>query len=232
MIGAYIQVFKNDGKADFVINNFRKHFIDSPIFLVSDKGDDFSYLEEKYKVKYIYSNINLGKYDDGYNKEQTLIWLSRLRESINFCKTDYLLYLEDDVLVRSNNLQLTNTPVTGVTETPIPFTVINFFQNLTGNIFNCHFYGACGGAIYKSDLFIKEYDRIFKMINENWKDISNLQYNENIKVRFGFLDLITPVLFMALGYKYERNINLIESSRNSNWKETNHPLVHGKDIYE
>ena len=50
--GVFYQVYKNHGAVRFVLENFRKHFPDNPITLISDGGDDFTYMEDEFKCKF------------------------------------------------------------------------------------------------------------------------------------------------------------------------------------
>ena len=49
--GVYYAVYKNKKATNVVLTNFRKHFPDNPIVLISDGGDDFSDLAEKFNCK-------------------------------------------------------------------------------------------------------------------------------------------------------------------------------------
>ena len=41
--GVFYQVYKNQKAVRFVLENFRKHFPDNPVILISDGGDAVSY---------------------------------------------------------------------------------------------------------------------------------------------------------------------------------------------
>ena len=46
-------------------------------------------------------------------------------------------------------------------------------------------------------------------------------------IRFGIADDVwLPVLFGACGYKQENNPEATECNRNSNWRNSAHPLIH------
>jgi hypothetical protein len=222
MLGAYLQTFKNDGKTEFVLNNFIKFYPTAPIYLVSDKGDDFSDIAKKYSCSYSYSVYNLGVRDGGYDKYEMQIWLNRLRAAIEYCKTDYLLYLEDDVLVRGF-IDTDGIIIAGVQENHIPINIIKYLENKYKVTFNADRYGTCGGAIYHCGIFLKLFEEISNIV---YDDFDNLK-----EYGFGYLDIFMPSVYMALGYKYQRNHNIIETERVADWKSTKHPIVHGKKIY-
>ena len=46
--GVFYQVYKNQKAVRFVLENFRKNFPYNPITLISDGGEDFTNVAEKY----------------------------------------------------------------------------------------------------------------------------------------------------------------------------------------
>ena len=47
--GVFYQVYKNHKAVRFVLENFRKHFPDNPVVLISDGGDDFTYMADEFE---------------------------------------------------------------------------------------------------------------------------------------------------------------------------------------
>lgn len=226
MFGAYLQVFKNDGKADFVLKNFRKHYPDVPVYLVSDKGDNFSDIADKYNCEYLHDNFNTGADPNGFNKEQTIKWIERVVKGNEYLNEQYMIYLEDDILIRSNNIKFDGIDIAGQTINKIPGEVIKLCKENYNAYFNTDCYGACGGAIYRSDVLQLHCDDMIKFVVDEWETL------EKRGVKFGYLDMYMPVFYMMYGYNYTQNECLTECHRNPRWKETNHPIVHGKVIYD
>ena len=50
--GVFYQVYKNHKAVRFVLENFRKHFPDNPVVLISDGGDDFTYMADEFNCKF------------------------------------------------------------------------------------------------------------------------------------------------------------------------------------
>ena len=50
--GVFYQVYKNHRAVRFVLENFRKHFPDNPVILISDGGDDFTYMADEFNCKF------------------------------------------------------------------------------------------------------------------------------------------------------------------------------------
>ena len=65
-LGAYIQIYKNNGYPEFALGHFRKYYPDSPLYIVSDNGYDFSCLANSLNAKYEYSKTNIGINLSGY----------------------------------------------------------------------------------------------------------------------------------------------------------------------
>ena len=48
--GVFYQVYDNKKAARFVLENFREHFPENPVILISDGGEDFSDVASEYKL--------------------------------------------------------------------------------------------------------------------------------------------------------------------------------------
>jgi hypothetical protein len=225
-IGAYLQVYKNNNKVDFVLSKFREIYPDAPIYLVSDAGDDFTELSKKYNCFYEHATLNTGVSHIGFNKEQTLTWLLRFYNACKYVNTDHIIYLEDDVLVRRPIQINPEWNIAGVLINEIPACIVEYLRTKHNAVFNTTLYGACGGTIYKCSELIKIYDNMVSFINSDF-DV----FYRDLGVHFGFLDMFMPIFFMMNGYRYEQNTELIESHRNSSWRHSHHSIVHGKEIY-
>jgi hypothetical protein len=223
-LGAYIQLYKNDGKGELMIKNFRKFYpnpINSPIYLVSDNGDDFTELAEKYGCKYEHSLINTGVKNNGFTKEEMLVWLDRFQRCFAYCRTEYIIYLEDDVLVRKEINIDKNKKICGVKAgNLIPNQVFDFLRNKYGkNIVNTEG-GACGGTIYDMLTFLKIYPQIIDLINESFDELYNIYIN------IGCLDQFIPIAYAFAGIQYDKNDEIIETGRDPRWRDTSHAIVH------
>lgn len=225
-LGAYLQIYKSEYKANFVLENFRKFYENSPIYLVSDNGYNFENLSKKYNTYYNHSEINLGI--PNFTKEKMFIWLERFKNACEYCNTDYIIYLEDDVLIRNeitikNHIKCTSGYFNG-----IPQKLIEYCSKKYKNVnFNTNYYGCCGGAIYHVKTFLSIYDDIIKFIN--------LEYDYIVKElnihSFGALDMFMPFFYMLYGFEYTKNEEHVDGNRNPNWIGESQPIVHSKNIY-
>jgi len=106
-VGFYYNCYKNKYATDRILERLRLHYPTNPVFLISDKGDDFSDLANKYQCHYYYSNINMlgGKVIDGVhthcfaNEDSAKFFLQVIKLAIHTCDTEYLVLMEDDVLI-------------------------------------------------------------------------------------------------------------------------------------
>lgn len=215
MVGAYIQLFRNDGKGELMLYNFRKHYPESKIYLVSDKGDDFSSVAERYNCSYSYGDINTGVRNNGFTKGELLVWLKRFYNCFNYCTEDYILYMEDDVYVRGKINIDENYAIAGVkVGSLIPDQVFDYLKCKPTEG------GACGGTIYNRKIFLDKYDEIVEFVNLHFDELYKIYIN------IGCLDQFMPIVYNYLGYKYGLNKEIVETGRNANWRHTNHSIVH------
>ena len=147
--GVYYAVYKNKKATDVVLTNFRKHFPDNPVVLISDGGDDFSDISEKFNCKYHYrENIfGLGNLDrDPYDSKRTIEWWDRQKLVCDETGSDYIMIMEDDVLVQA---PFEINP-------PFHLRGVRIGNQFTGkmitDIYNCTrqvstHYGMCGGCL-------------------------------------------------------------------------------------
>lgn len=114
-VGFYFNCYKNYNATDNVLKILRKHYPDNPVFLMNDHGDDLSELARKYNCFYYYSPINIlgGRIINDKrvmcfsNEECARHYLKVILKAIKYCKTEYLILMEDDVLI---NGQITHYP--------------------------------------------------------------------------------------------------------------------------
>jgi hypothetical protein len=172
-LGAYYQAYKRPNCVDFVLTNFRQHYPNTPVVLVSDGGDDFSNLANKYNCKYFFEENLTCFHDvvDGNRYNYPKKWINNADEKLSALKkyikrignhikklnTDYFILLEDDVYVMNKtNLDSLEYKINGNNpHHSYPEEVCQYLikQNYLS-------YGGCGGCIFD----VKFFDTI---INKN-----------------------------------------------------------------
>jgi hypothetical protein len=106
-IGFYYNCYKNKFATDNVLKQLRKIYPTEPVYLLSDCGDNFADIALKYNCFYKYSPINIlggrvinGKKHMCFTNEQCAkAFLSEIINAIEYCKTDYIILMEDDVFI-------------------------------------------------------------------------------------------------------------------------------------
>jgi len=219
--GVYHQCFKNRKATEFAIEQFRKHNPDTPYFLLSDAGNDFSDLAEKYNCTWVYDNKNVGM--NYLPPEDAVILYDRLVNCFEVLKTDYIMLMEDDVLCRGKlnigdedfNLAASHVPGNDLK-------LMNVIIEKYNPNPNINWYGATGGSFLNKNIFTeKQYiDLIRKFILED--HISDA----------GSMDQFITTLYLICKKDCGVNELLVETHRTPNWKNTEHPLVHCfKEMY-
>lgn len=106
-IGFYYNCYKNKYATDNILQQLRKVYPEEPVYLLSDNGEDFSDIALKYNCYYKYSSINIlgGRIINGKkhmcftNDTCAKTFLSEILLAIDYCKTDYIILMEDDVFI-------------------------------------------------------------------------------------------------------------------------------------
>lgn len=203
--GVFYQVYNNKKSARFVLENFRTHFPDNPVVLISDGGLDFSDVAKEYNCSFhmcenIYGN-EINNYDRHcYNAYRTLEWWKRQRMVCEETNQDYVMILEDDVYVREFFKIESPFYLRGVRTsnrlTPKLIEEINDLGYEAGS------YGMCGGSIYNAKVFLNIYDDVEKDIEENMDRL--LENDPNLQYRLlGAVDANITYHYNKRGYKYE-----------------------------
>lgn len=221
-LGAYLQVFKNNGYPEFTLRHFRKHYPNAPIYLVSDNGYDFSALAASQECGYEHSRINLGVKPLGFSKEEMMEWMGRVKRGMEYCNTEFVLYLEDDILVRGV-LDIDPTAcIAGFKGNTFPQEMVNYFKAKYGaGCFNSTNYGACGGTIYHRKTFLNNFERMVEIVDRCYVEVVT-----NISYLFAHFDCSMTVMYMTMGYPYNINRNLVGTVNSPDWRNLDAPLVH------
>jgi hypothetical protein len=221
-IGIFFSCYKEREAVSFCIDNIRNYYPQAPIYLASDGGYDFSDLCEQGNIKFSMYDDVLGYVNNPESKEEEKLifccreFLSRIKDALEYCKTEYILYYEPDVLLRGKIKTNPNSDLSGSFANIIHSNVISLIEKYNPVNTNINF-GACGGSLIKTSTL--------KRILENTNDtlLKELIYTDK---RISNCDYLLTVLFCIFGYQYLENIDFIEANRNQNWESTSHSIVH------
>jgi hypothetical protein len=223
-IGAYMQVYRNDGKADFAWKSFKTHHPDAPAYMVSDAGDDFSSVADKHNCAYEHSKINVGVRRGGYTTSEMLEWIGRMERGFRHCETEFILYMEDDVWIRGTVQPDQFAALSGLYANEIPAQVITHFKRkYPRGQFNVNKYGACGGTIYNRKIFLSLLDEMRKFVVN---DMATAKRRSQSFRRISYFDCTICLMYMCLGVPFSESQNLVQPSRDPQWRSCGKPIVH------
>lgn len=226
-LGAFFICYKEKTAIEKSIESFRKIYPDAPIYLSSDGGFDYSYMNDE-KTKCILDiEQTVGVTKDIEKMIQTnefpvirlfmasMQYLERLNKAIDYCKTEYILLMEPDVFVRGK-LNLLDIPLVGPKPNLMPDFVRKYIVDSGGIDNKC--WGAAAGVMQT-----KIFKQIFDDLRINQHKMLEWLY---LDPRIACYDYLLTFIFSIYGFKYEENPDLVECNRNPNWRQTNHPLIH------
>jgi hypothetical protein len=239
-LGFFFSCYKEKKAVEYSLSELVKHYPDNPIYLVSDGGEDFSHLEsqfnnikttleedtmsETFKITAGSSGCDkrVGNYAEDYYqdviKKCTLAVLNRLEKAIDYCKTDYILMMDPDTLVRGKlnipeGVKLLGSKI----NQGLPKGLKNILARVEGAKVIDH-WGATP-AIFETKTFMKSWE-MFKETPELLDMLAKEFYAIYAH------DVLLPIIFALVGEEETFNPDIIECSRNPFWEVCPNPLVH------
>jgi hypothetical protein len=232
ILGAFHQAYANKRATENAVRTFRTYCGgNAPYFLFSDNGRDFSDIAEHYKCFYEYCDYRIG-YDKcyGFNKRGTLAWLERFNRACHTLNTEYVIMMEDDVLIQNTIHIPENIEFYGF-DTPgnkLPPEFIQYFTDKYSATFHNDWYGSGGGSIFRAQTFMDNYERISEIFEKEFDYVV-----ENLNVNFGWVDNFMTVFYYMCGKHYTVNSSLTEVTKNPYWDNPYYSIVHQyKHLYE
>jgi hypothetical protein len=237
--GVFYTCYKEIEAVDYSIKVLKEIYPSCPVYLVSDGGSDYSFLEKKYThIKTVNSydsrgisqNLTPAKWQPQEMRDKVytsiIEFFNRNIDAINFCQTDAILIMEPDVLVRGRlniyphqNAALLGSRVNVLAENG--YGGLKNIQSILNKIPNCKnvtHYGSTP-AFY----FAPAMKQVYEFVKQNPNILKEFI---NCDPAFVCYDVFLTVLFGACGYDEVFNSDIIECLRAPNWEHTHHPLVH------
>jgi len=199
-IGVFHSTYYNEDAFKFAFTNFRKYFPYDPYVIYSDNGDDFSeYVDEN--TYYLRSDVRYwgsGPNSLWYDKWE--LWESyykRLKDTCEICNTDYIMIMEDDVLITESFNIDSEFDFCGPCSAKLSNHTIAFLKSRGVNNKNM-FYGLCGGAMFNRKKFLDNYDEIIKNLKK-----FHYEYSDNLRDPIAISpDGNFTIQFNLLGFNY------------------------------
>jgi hypothetical protein len=221
---AIYQCFKKNDHVEFVLKNFFENG-GNTVYLVSDAGNDFSYLKEIYKDKIIYKYNKEKTWCDKWgwsSKSQALYWMIWYTEACRQLISDNIILLEDDVYIRGNLNEIeTLYDITGPPlhcHNQIDPTLEDYLNTIDNKNIPLKYYGGCGGTIMNRKIIAK--GEFPYLLNNYYDDLLSISY----KIKFS--DALITVLYRLSGCTYGANKDYTETWLNPNWVTTTEKIVH------
>lgn len=241
-LGFFYTCYNERKAVEYSIKKLRESYPDNPIYLVSDGGIDFSYLEKEDEnittsleedtisaTKNITGDLITGNFREEENqkaiKKGAWATLNRLEKAIDYCKTDYILMLDPDALVRGKLTIPKSAKLLGSRiNQGLFFGFKDVLSSIRGaKVIDC--WGATPG-IFEVKTFLKG----LSVLKSNPEIIDNLSMEYYAMYAH---DLLLPTLFALVGEEETFNPEIIECSRDPEWKSKSNPLVHQfREYYE
>lgn len=222
-LGVYFPCYKNRNATEFALKSFRKAFPQAPVFLYSDLGDDFSDLADD-NCRFSIAKSRIGGTGPlaTYSSEKMIECWNRHKLAVDYCNTDYIMVLEDDVWVRSGFEIKDDFAIKGTKWGRLDNKLVELIEVSGGAVPRNKSYGLCGGAIYNTKVFLEIFDDVIKDISRNHDAIK--QDCEQVSA----MDCNMVFHFAKRGHKYEWSEWLSELSRPG---PHNTPVLHGYREY-
>lgn len=166
-LGAYYQCYKKRTCVNFVLENFRKFYPDSSVFLICDGGKDFTEESKKYNCVYEYveraytQNVNL--FEDVNSMKEHMFRFG----NIDKISENYFMILEDDVYIKKEvNIGNLKYDINGCNKNEFfKYAISSLIKEQNSNFSNIEniYYGAFGGCILNTEFFKKIFENKKKL---------------------------------------------------------------------
>lgn len=236
----YNSVYKQKSALEHGIKQIRNIYPNSKIYIVSDGGLDYSYLQDEYdNLKFemgedtisAYTKMDFYNYRDEDNqqaiKKNIRVNIERVLKGIEYCgNPDWIFMTECDVLLRGkvsypDNAKLLGTRLNYAWDIPgrlEQYIEMNKISSQVSGSIPMFRWGAVP-PIFET----KSYLRAVEVYKENFDlldDVTSTVFGINC------FDVILPFLFSLIGEEEVYNSEIIECIRDPSWKNSDHPIVH------
>jgi hypothetical protein len=189
-ISAYMQCFSNKRAVFECLKSFRKYYPSVAITLVSDGGDDFNEIKQKFNLIYKYSNQNILPQGKMCGIDGVEEYFKRIYEHCISVNSEWVVILEEDVITLRNINYFPTTECAGPRLNSYSPELTNFLIKNYGD--KQYGYGMCGGSIFKRKSFIDAFNKFLDLK-------SCVQYDNRIT---GWSDIPLTLIFHLAGLDY------------------------------
>jgi len=229
-LGVFFTMFNEKDAVEYSIGQLKKVYPDIPVYVVSE-GIDMSDLQDRYNnLKFLLGEDTMGftfkitsdNWRESINQLQekrcALEVICRLKKAISFCKSEYILMMDPDALVRGeltipDNVKLLGSRV----NSGLPQEYKDVLATVPGAVI-IDTWGATP-AIFHVPTFLKAVDFLE----------SHMDVFDRLCMSFYAIyahDVLLPTIFALVGEEETSNPDIIECMREPDWEMRTNPLVH------
>lgn len=222
---AFYQTYKNKLATEFVIDSFFNNGGEK-IYLISDHGENFSYLINKYPSKIIYHHYNENIHTAQWNKDKCLKALDRIKIACENLNGKYIMKLEDDVWLRGNiNTIVPKKEIIGPRlhhhNNHIDKECVEFIEKFGKKSGKWIAFGGCGGTIFNREIFLDEYNFFVPLIDKHFDELIPITHT-----KIQYADFCLTFCFNISGYEYDENPDYTEDTYDDDWETNGKMIVH------
>ena len=176
MIGAYFSCSKEFTSSNEVLDAYRRHFPNTTITMINDtKIDQYIVLSERYHSKYFIEDDFLGFPSEQFKYEDIVKWIKRFLYYTQFIDDDWILILNDDILVINNinSNDLSFDINCGNSISSFPISMLSIITQKSPEIGDKLSYGSVAGSIVRTSFFKK----LSRNLNDVDKCLQSLRDN-------------------------------------------------------
>ena len=236
----YNSVYKQKEAFEYSLARVREQYPTSKVYVVSDGGLDYSYLEDEYEdLKFEMGEDTIGPYTKMtfHNylqpdnqlaiKKNIAATIERVTKGIEYCgNPDWMFMTEPDVLLRGKisypeNGKLLGTRLNYAWDIPgrlEQYIAMNEISSQIEGSIPMFRWGAVP-AIFHTETFLKA-SKVYQDNFELLDGITATVFGVNC------FDVIMPFLFSLVGEEEVFNSETIECMRDPSWRNSSHPIVH------
>jgi len=227
-LGFYMWAYNNVESVDYILGKLRQSYPESDLVISSDAGENFQHIANKYNaIKYVHGNKRHGSANNspegnryGWTVNEARIWLDRVYEACKCISNDYVMLMEEDLLVKYRFEFPDQDLIVVPLKHPICASGLQWIKERGGDI-SYPFYSAGGGTIINRLKFIKSYNRHINSFTQNYERIYAESMNAGC-ISWGWNDCMLAVLMYADNAKVSLDLPMIESGN----EEDQAPIIH------
>lgn len=226
VLSFYLWAYDNDENVNHILKEMRKHYPDSDLVVSSDNGFDFSEIcTEHNACHYIHGKeshgypTNDGRH--GWSAAAASIWFSRVYEACMNITTDYVMLMEEDILVKERfKFPAKDIVMIPNIKNPISPSGMNWVKERGGST-SYPYYSAGGGTIINRKKFIQAYDNHMADLLANYDDLYEKSFSEGV-IGWGWNDSLMCVLMYADNATMSTELPILETGNENDPA----PIIH------